>query len=146
MLNKHNHNGETKLHIASRRGDLDRVSQLLKLGAFVDVICNAGYSPLHEACCHRHYSVAQMLCKYGADANLRGPGGMRPIHEAADVKDAKIVTLLIKNGADAALFNDDGKTASDLAEGDPDIIEALKSTRKARVAAVHASLLNALSA
>ena len=47
-LNKHDYNGETKLHIASRLGDLDRVTTLLKRGAFVDVKCNAGYTPLHE--------------------------------------------------------------------------------------------------
>ena len=47
-LRKKNHNGETELHQESKRGNLDRVLQLLELGADPNTKDNANLRPLHE--------------------------------------------------------------------------------------------------
>lgn len=144
-VNKRNHKGETKLHVASARGDLAGITDLLKQGASVDVTCNAGWTPLHEACLNGHYSIVQMLTKYSADVNARGPGSVLPIHEAVEYGDPKLVALLVRQGSDISLRNDEGELPADLAGGVPELLEALGSGRTQRRAAAQASLINAMS-
>lgn len=38
---------------------------------------NAGWTPLHEACCSNHLNVAELLLKAGADANMSATDGTR---------------------------------------------------------------------
>lgn len=39
-----------------------------------------GWTPLHEACNHGHYAVAQILVKAGANVNARGLDDDTPLH------------------------------------------------------------------
>ncbi len=38
---------------------------------------NAGWTPLHEACCSKHLNVAELLLVAGADANMSAADGTR---------------------------------------------------------------------
>ena len=41
---------------------------------------NAGWTPLHEACCSHHNRVAELLLKSGADVNISATDGTRYAH------------------------------------------------------------------
>ena len=45
--------------------------------ASVNAQDNAGWTPLHEACCSRHLDIAELLLKAGADANMSATDGTR---------------------------------------------------------------------
>ena len=40
---------------------------------------NAGWTPLHEACCSNHMKVAELLLKFEADANASATDGTRSV-------------------------------------------------------------------
>ena len=48
-LEKKNKKGETPLHAATLKGDLDIVANLLGRGANPNTVDHAGWTPLHEA-------------------------------------------------------------------------------------------------
>merc|ERR1712168_836915 len=75
-----NKNGETQLHLAATKGDVESVKRLLKLDADVNVKDNAQWTPLHEACCHGHYKIAKMLLRAGAEVSAEGLDGDTPLH------------------------------------------------------------------
>ena len=45
--------------------------------ASVNAQDNAGWTPLHEACCSNHLDMAELLLKAGADANVCATDGTR---------------------------------------------------------------------
>ena len=53
------------LTLCERRvtGNLDEVRILIRLGASTDVTCNAGWTPLHEACAYDHVDVVSIVCE-----------------------------------------------------------------------------------
>lgn len=42
-----------------------------------------GWTPLHEACNHGWYAIAQLLIQYGANVNSQGFENDTPLHDAA---------------------------------------------------------------
>lgn len=74
-----------------------------------------GWTPLHEACNHSHYNVAQILIKGGADVNAKAFEDTTPLHDAAIVGNLKLVKLLIEKGADLIAKNRKGRTPCDMA-------------------------------
>ncbi len=50
---------------------------ILVENAPVNVQDNAGWTPLHEACCNNHLDIASLLLKAGADANMSATDGTR---------------------------------------------------------------------
>ncbi|XP_018563626.1 ankyrin repeat domain-containing protein 12-like isoform X1 [Anoplophora glabripennis] len=53
-----NERGETPLHLAAIKGDVEQVCKLLAHRADPNVADFAGWTPLHEACNHGWYEVA----------------------------------------------------------------------------------------
>ncbi|KAM9305633.1 BRCA1-associated RING domain protein 1 [Gastrophryne carolinensis] len=113
---KKNIKGETLLHIASIKGDIEGVEELLKNGANPNVKDNAGWTPLHEACNHGHTNVVELLLQYQALVNTTGYQNDTPLHDAAKNGHAAIVRLLLSNRASPDAVNIFGLRPVDYAE------------------------------
>ncbi|NWS56032.1 BARD1 protein, partial [Chunga burmeisteri] len=115
---RRNYKGETLLHVASIKGDLAAVEQLLKNGADPNVKDNAGWTPLHEACNHGHREVVELLLQYKALANTTGYQNDSPLHDAARNGHVNIVELLLLHGASRDAVNIFGRRPVDYAESE----------------------------
>ncbi|NWH32855.1 BARD1 protein, partial [Chloropsis hardwickii] len=113
---RRNYKGETLLHVASIKGDLAAVEQLLKNGADPNVKDNAGWTPLHEACNHGHREVVELLLQHGALVNTTGYQNDSPLHDAARNGHVAIVELLLLHGASRDAVNIFGLRPVDYAE------------------------------
>ncbi len=74
-----------------------------------------GFTPLHYAAMHSHFSLAALLLSGGADPNAHGCG-FTVLHNAAGSGKKEYVELLLSRGADAGIRNRGGKTALEIAE------------------------------
>ncbi|XP_017775138.1 PREDICTED: ankyrin repeat domain-containing protein 12 [Nicrophorus vespilloides] len=110
-----NERGETPLHLAAIKGDVEQVSRLLGHRADPNVADFAGWTPLHEACNHGWYEVAFRLVQAGASVNAKGLDNETPLHDAAINGHMKLVKLLVEKGADVHAKNAKGKTPVDVA-------------------------------
>ncbi|NXK07443.1 BARD1 protein, partial [Herpetotheres cachinnans] len=115
---KRNYRGETLLHVASIKGDVAAVDQLLKNGADPNVKDNAGWTPLHEACNHGHKEVVELLLQYKALVNTTGYQNDSPLHDAAKNGHVSIVELLLLHGASREAVNIFGLRPVDYAESE----------------------------
>ncbi|NWX18897.1 BARD1 protein, partial [Aegotheles bennettii] len=115
---RRNYKGETLLHIASIKGDIAAVEQLLKNGADPNVKDNAGWTPLHEACNHGHKEVVELLLQCKALVNTTGYQNDSPLHDAAKNGHVNIVELLLLHGASRDAVNIFGLRPVDYAESE----------------------------
>ncbi|NXU11815.1 BARD1 protein, partial [Pardalotus punctatus] len=115
---RRNYKGETWLHVASIKGDLAAVEQLLKNGADPNVKDNAGWTPLHEACNHGHREVVELLLQHRALVNTTGYQNDSPLHDAAKNGHVGIVELLLLHGASRDAVNIFGLRPVDYAESE----------------------------
>ncbi|NWW96458.1 BARD1 protein, partial [Rhynochetos jubatus] len=115
---RRNYKGETLLHVASIKGDLEAVEELLKNGADPNVKDNAGWTPLHEACNHGHREVVELLLQYKALVNTTGYQNDSPLHDAARNGHVSIVELLLLHGASRDAVNIFGLRPVDYAESE----------------------------
>ncbi|XP_009995262.1 PREDICTED: LOW QUALITY PROTEIN: BRCA1-associated RING domain protein 1 [Chaetura pelagica] len=115
---RRNYKGETLLHLASIKGDLATVEQLLKNGADPNVKDNAGWTPLHEACNHGHKEVVELLLQFKALVNTTGYQNDSPLHDAAKNGHVSIAELLLLHGASCDAVNIFGLRPVDYAEGE----------------------------
>ncbi|KAK2911719.1 hypothetical protein Q8A67_003852 [Cirrhinus molitorella] len=113
-IRRQNHFGETKLHLAVMKGDIQDVKDLVTVGASVTIPDYAGWTPLHEAVQRNKYDMTETLLKAGAEVNCRGHNGITPLHDAIYCQYYKIVELLLEYGADPLSKCDRGKTPMDM--------------------------------
>ncbi|NWR18455.1 BARD1 protein, partial [Emberiza fucata] len=113
---RRNYKGETLLHVASIKGDLAAVEELLKNGADPNVKDNAGWTPLHEACNHGHREVVELLLRHRALVNTTGYQNDSPLHDAARNGHLAVVELLLLHGASRHAVNIFGLRPVDYAE------------------------------
>ncbi|XP_012942994.1 unconventional myosin-XVI, partial [Aplysia californica] len=87
--------GVTVLHIASANGFVRLVHNLLKKGANVAVVDNAGFTPLHCAAKFGQVRTTEILISHGADVGAKDYQGNRVI----DVTSCEqIQTMLLSSG------------------------------------------------
>uniref|UniRef100_A0AAY5F249 Ankyrin repeat domain 12 n=1 Tax=Electrophorus electricus TaxID=8005 RepID=A0AAY5F249_ELEEL len=115
-VNKRNERGETPLHTAAIRGDVQQVKELIGLGADVNVKDFAGWTPLHEACNLGYYDVAKVLIGAGAEVNTQGLDDDTPLHDASSSGHKDIVKLLLRHGGNAFQANKRGERPVDVAD------------------------------
>ncbi|KAM6269064.1 BRCA1-associated RING domain protein 1 [Porphyrio hochstetteri] len=115
---RRNYKGETLLHVASIKGDLAAVEQLLKNGADPNVKDNAGWTPLHEACNHGHREVVELLLQHRTLVNTTGYQNDSPLHDAVKNGHVSIVELLLLHGASRDAVNIFGLRPVDYAESE----------------------------
>lgn len=91
--------GNTKLHIATRSGDLASTKKLLEAGADVNLTNNNGATPLHLASCKNVECVA-LLIQAGADVKkIDLLWGWTPLHWAVCFGKPDCLKLLIAAGS-----------------------------------------------
>ncbi|XP_040913835.1 BRCA1-associated RING domain protein 1 isoform X2 [Toxotes jaculatrix] len=114
---KRNHKGETPLHLAAIKGDVEAVKELLDQGADPNLKDNAGWTPLHEACNLGHVAVVEVLVSRGALLNTPGYENDSPLHDAVRNGHPAVVKLLLQRGASQNVLNLYGKRPADYAVG-----------------------------
>lgn len=112
---KRNSKGETLLHIACRLGKVERIVELLKLGANTNTKDNAGWTPLHELVQNGRLDLVKLLLQYNTLIDVPGPGNETPLHEAVRYNHTDIAIELVKHGADIYARNCKGETPCELA-------------------------------
>ncbi|KAK1902616.1 BRCA1-associated RING domain protein 1 [Dissostichus eleginoides] len=119
---KRNHKGESPLHLAAIKGDVEAVKGLLEQGADPNLKDNAGWTPLHEACNLGHLPVVEVLVSGGALLNTPGYQNDSPLHDAVRNRRPAIVKLLLEQGASQNVLNRCGKRPADYAAS-PEMLE-----------------------
>merc|ERR1711871_1669258 len=85
---------EFPLHAATKRGDVDAMTQLLDEGAEVNQVTESGETPLVLACAKGHVDVVRLLLDRGADVHRSNSDGMTPLLIACYAGLIEIVQLL----------------------------------------------------
>ncbi|XP_036705097.1 ankyrin repeat domain-containing protein 31 [Balaenoptera musculus] len=125
-INKRNARGESRLHLAARRGDLSLVKARIESGADVNLKDNTGWTPLHEAASTGCNDIIVELLKAGANVNCENVDGILPLHDAVANNHLKAAEILLQHGANPNQKDQKQKTALDEAD-DKNMKELLKS-------------------
>ncbi|XP_073202196.1 ankyrin repeat domain-containing protein 31 [Lepidochelys kempii] len=125
-IKKRNAKGESRLHLAAKKGDLSLVKTLIASGLCVNLKDNAGWTAIHEASNRGFTEVILELLKAGADVNSKSLDGTLPIHDAVSGNYFKAVNILLHHGANPNEKDKYGKNALDEACNDK-MKELLKS-------------------
>jgi ankyrin repeat protein len=102
LLQAHNTDGWTPLHLAAFFGHPELAQALIDKGASVDArSANAmKNTPLHAAAAGGKTDLVQILLQHGADVNARQEGGWTALHAAAQAGNRFMAEALIAGGAD----------------------------------------------
>ena len=92
--------GDTALHSAACRGDVEVVKELLCSGAKLNIQDRLLFTPLAVACQENHAVVVKMLLDEGASPLLHNHEGMFPIHLAAARDNLEVMKILLDNELD----------------------------------------------
>ncbi len=64
--------GQTSLHIATQKGELDSIKKLVGLGANIDALCGMNRTPLTVAVREDNIDAVKILLELGADVSIKG--------------------------------------------------------------------------
>ena len=103
------------LHMAAGNGDVDRVKELLTMGAHVNGADGRGATPLHYAVLGGSTEAVKLLLDAGASVNAHDQGARTPLHAAAYSGSPEIMSTLIEAGASVKTADDTGATPLHLA-------------------------------
>src|SRR3990167_2308082 len=122
------------LFVASIRGNLDRVRELLSVepegkGADPNIANPHGRTPLYGASFYDHLEIVRELLRAGADPNITDTHGTSPLYLASEYGYPEVVKELLRTGADPNLVDIHGETALIAAsrEDHSEIIELLET-------------------
>ncbi|MEW8637550.1 MAG: ankyrin repeat domain-containing protein [Candidatus Thiodiazotropha endolucinida] len=118
---------DSALILASRRGELNIVRELLDAGAEVNLRNMDGTNALWAACVADSYAIADLLLQRGADIDNQNDNGATVLMYAASNDRTRWVDYLLGAGADIRLCYLDDYSALDLASN----IDILRLLRKA---------------
>ena len=91
-----------EFHEACKRGDLDKVTNLLSRKEEIDVKQLDIKSTLQYAAKNGHLEIVELLLRIGVNVNQKDSTifGIRPLHCACASGNVKIAKMLLDNGAD----------------------------------------------
>lgn len=104
------------MHFAVLTDDSSWVGKLVHLGMDVDVINDAGKTPLQIALQKKKYTMLVALLSHGADVNRKDGNGNMPIHIASIVSDSLSIATLVEYGADPKVKNANEEEPIDIAK------------------------------
>ncbi|CAM9886844.1 unnamed protein product [Choristocarpus tenellus] len=102
--------GTSPLHLASERGHVGVVRELLSAGADPKRANQEGATPLHLAARYSYPEVVVELLTSGITVDLKNPAGETPLHTAARYAKSECVADLLRLGADENAISDAGDT------------------------------------
>lgn len=102
--------GETPLHVATRKGSLLHVKYFLSLGAHIDALNDKGNSALAVAVNLRYPCIVDELLSRGASVYLKNNKGNTPLYGACERGPLKVAEKLISYGAEIEVLNNNGDT------------------------------------
>lgn len=94
--------GYTALHLASIRGNLENVNNLIKHGAEIDAQTHTGATALLLAVSNKHDDVSKLLLERRASANIQDVRGEWPLYYAVTSGALNIVKLLTSHDSSPA--------------------------------------------
>uniref|UniRef100_A0A3P9NDB5 SMC5-SMC6 complex localization factor 1 n=1 Tax=Poecilia reticulata TaxID=8081 RepID=A0A3P9NDB5_POERE len=125
--------GETLLHRACKRNQVETVLQILALpGTDVNVKDHAGWTPLHEACNHGSTEcVRALLHHHPAPVLTDQVAGVSPLHDALLNGHLDIAKMLLEHAGSVLLqqTDGDGQTPLDLVSAPSKREELLRSAQ-----------------
>ena len=98
--------GNTALHRAAEHGSVQRIHELLRVGADTEVRDKDGATPLLIASRNEENEAVDRLLEGGANVHARDAKGNTALHFAADTHNADLTALLLESGADPNSHND----------------------------------------
>ncbi|XP_053520447.1 ankyrin repeat domain-containing protein 31 [Artibeus jamaicensis] len=125
-INKRNAKGESRLHLAARRGNLSLVKVLIESGADVNLKDNAGCTPLHKASHEGSNDIIVELLKAGANVTCENLDGILPLHAAVANNHLQAAEILLQHGSNPNQQSQKQRTALDEADNEK-MKELLKS-------------------
>lgn len=108
-------NGQTALHFASSKGNLDIVRKLIAHQASARIKDKRGQLALHRAAAVGSVPILRMLLQNKSPVNATDRDGMTALHHAISEGHGQAAIELLKAGAETDKENVDGKRAIDLA-------------------------------
>ena len=111
-----NADGLHVLHICTRIGSVNIVSQLLDLEVDPNTQESNGATPLLLFIVPRQQDVTKILLEEDASVDLADVQNNTPLYVAAEANDVEAVRLLLEHGADPTLCNLNGKTPADVTD------------------------------
>lgn len=105
-VNQKTKTGNTALHLAVRKSDVNVVSLLIDRGSLIDEYSPRGNTPLHLAVVRSDVHILSLLINKGADVNKFSKNGCTALHLAIEQKSSdKIIYQLLFSGADIHVKN-----------------------------------------
>jgi ankyrin repeat protein len=89
----------SSLRSAIEAGNINKVDELIKLGAPIATKYKDGLTPLHVAVQQRHIKIAALLIAQGANVNAEDKNGLNPLYRAVEKDQSELIALLEKAGA-----------------------------------------------
>ena len=137
IVNYKGYKGDTALHIATRKRELDWVGYLLKKGADPNIGDSKGDTPLHLASGIGFDEAVDWMLRLGAKADAANRRGETALIIAVQQRQPRVVERLLRAGANPDKGDHAaGLTARDYAKRDTrnpgllKLIENVKSTKK----------------
>ncbi len=117
LLEAHNSDGWTPLHLAAYFGHAELAKGLLNRGAGIDARSTNAMknTPLHAAAAGGRIELSKLLLENGADVNAQQHGGWTALHSAAQAGNLKMAEVLLAHGAAAGARAENNQSALDLA-------------------------------
>ncbi|XP_054716746.1 ankyrin repeat and protein kinase domain-containing protein 1-like [Uloborus diversus] len=107
--------GQTELHWAAARGDVDKVRELLLRGFDPRAKDQRGWTPLHTALISSNEDAAELLADADGALDVRDGNLHTPLHIAAESGCERMARKLVAAGADTRLPDCRGRTPLHLA-------------------------------
>ncbi|XP_064595895.1 ankyrin-3-like [Liolophura sinensis] len=119
--------GETAVHWAVRKNNVDIVRQIVDLGGDINIQNKDGKTPLLLALRASNLDLVRLLVERGAGVNVQNEEAETALFWALRADDMDLVRLLIKHGANVNVQNKEGEAPLYLAvrRGNKDLVNLL---------------------